>query len=47
MDRLIKDGEVGEDEGKRGEKELDKVTNSYVEKVDELLKHKEAELLEV
>ena len=47
MDRLIKDGEVGEDEGKRGEKELDKVTNSYVDKVDELLKHKEAELLEV
>jgi ribosome recycling factor len=47
IDKLIKDGEVGEDDGMRGEKELDKVTNSYVAKVDELLKHKEAELLEV
>lgn len=47
MDRSIKDGEVGEDEGKSAEKRLDGVTKKYVDSIDELLKHKEAELLEV
>jgi len=47
LDRLVKDGEVGEDDGTRAEKELESVTKQYVESVDELLKHKEAELLEV
>jgi ribosome recycling factor len=47
LDRLAKDGETGEDDVNRAEKELDKTTNSYVARVDELLKHKEAELLEV
>jgi ribosome recycling factor len=47
IDKMIKDGEVGEDEGRRAEKELDDTTAKYVAQVDELLKHKEAELLEV
>ena len=47
LDRLVKDGETGEDEVVRAEKELDKVTTQHVNHVDELLKHKEAELLEV
>jgi ribosome recycling factor len=47
IDKLIKDGEVGEDEGRRAEKELDDTTAKYVAQVDELLKHKESELLEV
>ncbi len=47
LDRLVKDGEVGEDEGRRAEKELDDLTHRYVVHVDELVKHKEAELLEV
>jgi ribosome recycling factor len=47
IDKLVKDGEVGEDEGRRAEKELDDTTTKYVAQVDELLKHKEAELLEV
>jgi ribosome recycling factor len=47
IDKLVKDGEVGEDEGRRAEKELDDATHKYVAQVDELLKHKEAELLEV
>jgi len=47
MDRLVKDGEVGEDEGARAEKELESVTKKFVDTVDELLKHKEAELLDV
>ena len=47
LDRLVKDGKTGEDEVTRAEKELDKVTGKHVDHVDELLKHKEAELLEV
>jgi len=47
LDRLVKDGETGEDEVVRAEKELDRTTGQYVASVDELLKHKEAELLEV
>ncbi|MGN6300264.1 MAG: ribosome recycling factor [Angustibacter sp.] len=47
LDRLVKDGEVGEDEGTRAEKELEGVTKKHVDLVDDLLKHKEAELLEV
>ncbi|WP_433533411.1 ribosome recycling factor [Micromonospora sp. CA-263727] len=47
LDRLVKDGEVGEDDGRRAEKELDDLTQRYVGHVDELVKHKETELLEV
>ena len=47
LDRMAKDGEVGEDDVARAEKELEKVTHSYVEQVDDALRHKEAELLEV
>jgi ribosome recycling factor len=47
IDKLVKSGDAGEDEGRRAEGELDKLTQTYVSQVDELLKHKEAELLEV
>lgn len=47
LDKMIKDGDAGEDEIRRGEKSLDDTTHKYVAQVDELLKHKEAELLEV
>jgi ribosome recycling factor len=47
LDRLVKDGEVGEDEGRRAERELEEITHRQVGHVDEILKHKEAELLEV
>jgi len=47
LDRFAKDGEAGEDDVARAEKELEKVTQRHVASVDELLKHKEAELLEV
>jgi ribosome recycling factor len=47
LDRMIKDGDSGEDEVRRAEKELEDVTHRYVAVVDELVKHKEAELLEV
>ena len=47
LEKLVKDGEVGEDEGARAEKELETVTRKHVDQIDDLLKHKEAELLEV
>jgi ribosome recycling factor len=47
LDKLAKDGEVGEDDVARAEKELEKTTHRYVEGVDEALRAKEAELLEV
>ena len=47
LHRIKKDGEAGEDEVGRAEKELDKSTASYVHQIDELVKHKEGELLEV
>lgn len=47
LDKLVKDGAVGEDDGRRAEKELDELTQKYVAMIDDLLKHKEVELLEV
>ena len=47
LDHLARDGEAGEDEVKRAEKELEATTHKYVELVDEALKSKESELLEV
>ncbi|GAA5147865.1 ribosome recycling factor [Pseudonocardia eucalypti] len=47
LHRIAKDGEAGEDEVSRAEKELQQATDRYVAQVDELVKHKEAELLEV
>ena len=47
IDKFVKDGDAGEDEGSRGEKELDAITKQHVDSIDELLKRKEAELLEV
>ncbi|MEU4315024.1 ribosome recycling factor [Nocardia sp. NPDC024068] len=47
LGRIQKDGEAGEDEVGRAEKELDKTTARYVGQVDELVKHKEGELLEI
>lgn len=43
----MKDGDIGEDEGSRAEKELEQSTKSHVDSIDELLRHKETELLEV
>jgi ribosome recycling factor len=47
LHRIRKDGEAGEDEVGRAEKELDKTTQQYVNQIEELVKHKEGELLEV
>lgn len=47
LGRIKKDGEAGEDEVARAEKDLDKATHTYTAQIDELVKHKEGELLEV
>jgi ribosome recycling factor len=47
LDKLEKDGEVGKDDVTGAEKRLDAMTKKHTDSVDEMLKHKEAELLEV
>lgn len=45
--QLKTDGETGEDDERRAESELQKLTDGEIAKIDELLKGKEAEILEV
>jgi ribosome recycling factor len=47
LEKLEKDGEVGKDDVTGAEKRLDGITKKHVDEIDEMLKHKEAELLEV
>lgn len=47
LERLEKDGEVGKDDVSGAEKRLDGMTKQHTDAVDEMLKNKEAELLEV
>ena len=47
LDKLVKDGDIGEDDGNRAEKELDGLTKKHTDLVDSLVKAKETELLEV
>jgi ribosome recycling factor len=47
IEKLVKDKEVGEDEGSRAEKDLEGLTKKYIEQVDEALAAKETELATV
>jgi ribosome recycling factor len=47
LDRIARDGEAGEDEVARAEKELETLTKHHIDLVDVVLAHKESELLEV
>jgi ribosome recycling factor len=47
LEKLEKDGEVGKDDVAGAEKRLDAMTKKHTDAIDDLLKHKEAELLEV
>jgi ribosome recycling factor len=47
LKELVRDGEVGDDEERRAEDRLQKLTDEHVHRVDELLKKKEEEILEV
>ena len=44
---LVKDHELGEDEGRRSEEGLEKLTHEYTDKVESLLKHKEEEVMAI
>jgi ribosome recycling factor len=46
-DQLKKLNGVSEDDVKHAEKDLQKIHDDYIHKIDELLKHKEAEIMEV
>ncbi|HWV26684.1 MAG TPA: ribosome-recycling factor, partial [Aeromicrobium sp.] len=47
FDRAEKDSEISKDDNTGAEKRLDALTKKHVDQVDEMLKNKEAELLEV
>jgi ribosome recycling factor len=47
LEKLEKDGEVGKDDVAGAEKRLDGITKKHTDVIDEMLKNKEAELLEV
>ena len=47
LEELVKNGEVGDDEERAAETRVQKLTDDHVHKIDDLLKHKEAEIMEV
>jgi ribosome recycling factor len=47
LKELVRDGDVGDDEERRAEEKAQKLTDVHVAKIDELLKKKEDEIMEV
>jgi ribosome recycling factor len=47
LKELVRDGDVGDDEERRAEERVQKLTDEHVHRIDELLKRKEAEITEV
>ena len=47
LGELVKNGEVGDDEERAAETRVQKLTDDHTSKIDDLLKHKEAEIMEV
>jgi ribosome recycling factor len=47
LKELVDKGEVGADEEHRGEERVQKLTDDHTKQIDEALKHKEAEIMEV
>ena len=47
IDKLKKDSEISEDDAARKEAEIQKLTDSYIAKVDEAFKKKDAEVMEI
>jgi len=44
---LKKEGEISEDDERRAEEEVQKLTDSFIERINEVLHHKEEEILEI
>ena len=47
LEELVRNGDVGDDEERRAETQVQKLTDDHGKQIDELLKHKEAEIMEV
>lgn len=47
LKRLEKEKHLSEDDVKRSQDEIQKITDSYIARVDEVLTHKEKEIMEV
>src|SRR6059058_5340967 len=47
LEELVKNGEVGDDEERAAESRVQKLTDEHTTRIDELLKRKEAEIMEV
>jgi ribosome recycling factor len=47
LEELVRNGDVGDDEERAAETRVQKLTDDHTSKIDELLKRKEAEILEV
>jgi ribosome recycling factor len=47
LKELAHDGEIGDDDERRAEERVQKLTDEHVKRIDELLKGKEAEIMEV
>ena len=47
LEELVRNGDVGDDEERAAEGRVQKLTDEHVHKIDDLLKRKEAEIMEV
>jgi len=47
LKKLEKDAHISEDEVKKEHEEIQKITDSFIKKIDDLLEHKEKEIMEV
>ena len=47
LKQLVQDGDVGDDEERRAEDKVQKLTDDHVHRIDDLLKKKETEIMEV
>jgi len=47
LEELVRNGDVGDDEERRGEAQVQKLTDEHTKSIDDLLKVKEAEIMEV
>ncbi|MCK9507245.1 MAG: ribosome recycling factor [Pigmentiphaga sp.] len=47
LKRLLKDKEISEDEDRRGQDEVQKLTDRYVSEIDKIITDKEAEIMKV
>ena len=47
LQELVRNGDMGDDDERRAEQEVQKLTDAHTKTIDELLKHKEAEIMEV